>query len=99
MLDFYIINDNQSSPAFPEQLGLEFVGGLNDIIFENLQNKEIIDTRFDYYSDFRLDVLQIRKIRQNIIQKKLQNDSDVKSLIYLLDFADNKQSGLIAFGD
>ena len=46
MLDFYIIQDDQVKPNSPEKLGLEFVGGLDEKIVENLQNKEIIDKWF-----------------------------------------------------
>jgi hypothetical protein len=99
MLDFYIIKDNQSKPGYPGQAGLEFVGGLDDKTFDNLQNKGIIDSRFDYYSDFRLGTDLIKQIRQNILQKQLQADDDVKMLIQLFDAADMHQSGLIAYGD
>lgn len=99
MLDFYIIKDDQPKPNYPEQLGLEFAGGLDNKTFENLQNKGIIDKRFDYYSDFRLGSLLIEQIRQTIIQKQLQADNDVKKLTQLFDTADKKQIGLIAYGD
>jgi hypothetical protein len=99
MLDFYIIKDDQAKPNYPEQLGLEFVGGLDNKTFDNLKNKGIIDRRFDYYSDFRLGSLLIKQIRQTISQKQLQADSDVKKLTQLFDNADKKQSGLIAYGD
>lgn len=99
MLDFYIIRDDQAKPKYPEKLGLEFAGGLDDKTFENLQNKGIIDKRFDFYSDFRLEVLLIKQIRKTILQKQLLADIDVKILIQLFDMADKKQSGLIAYGD
>jgi hypothetical protein len=99
MLDFYIIKDDLAKPTYPEQLGLVFAGGLELKTFENLQHKGIIDSRFDYYSDFRLETLLIKQIRQTIIQKQFQTDSDVKKLTQLFDSADEKQSGLIAYGD
>ncbi len=99
MLDFYILKDDQAKPNHPEQSGLVFAGGLDNKTFDNLQNKGIIDRRFDYYSDFRLGVLLIKQIRQTIIQKQFQTDSDVKKLVQLFDIADEKQSGLIAYGD
>lgn len=99
MLDFYTIKDDQSKPKYPEQTGLEFVGGIDDITFYNLQSKGIIDERFDYYSDFRLGTASIKQIRQNIFQKQLQDDLDVKKLVQLFDIADKKQIGLIAYGD
>lgn len=99
MLDFYIIKDDQSTPNHPEQLGLEFVGGLDSKTFDNLQNKGIIDRQFDYYSDFRIGSARIQQIRQTIIQMQLQGDSDVKKLIQLFDAAVNNLSGLIAYGN
>ncbi|MBN8572662.1 MAG: hypothetical protein J0M05_02010 [Candidatus Kapabacteria bacterium] len=99
MLDFYIINDDQEKPNYPEKLGLEFAGGLDNKTFDNLQNKGIIDRRFDYYSDFRLGTLLINQIRQTIIKKQLQADNDVKKITQLFDTASKKQSGLIAYGD
>ena len=99
MLDFYIIGDAQAKPSYPEQLGLEFIGKLDCKTFDNLQNKGIIDRRFDFYSDFRLEILLIKQIRQTILEKQLQSDIDVKKLIQLFDIADKKQSGLVAYGD
>lgn len=51
MLDFYIIGDAQAKPSYPEQLELEFIGKLDCKTFDNLQNKGIIDRRFDFYLD------------------------------------------------
>lgn len=99
MLDFYIIKDDQSKPNFPEQGGLKFIGGLNDIVFENLQRKGVLSNRFDYYSDFRLGTSLITQIRQNISQKQMQDDSDVKQLLHLFEAAEKLQSGLIAYAD
>lgn len=99
MLDFYIIGDAQAKPSYPEQLRLEFIGKLDCKTFDNLQNKGIIDRRFDFYSDFRLEIFLIRQIRQTILEKQLQSDIDVKKLIQLFDIADKKQSRLVAYGD
>lgn len=99
MLDFYFIKDDQSTPSFPEKLGLKFAGDLDDRTFYNLQNKGIIDKKLDYYSDFRLDRMTIEKMSQNILIKDLQSDSDVKKLSQLLETAEREKSGLIAYGD
>lgn len=99
MLDFYLINDAQAKPKYPEQAGLEFVGQLNEETFGNLQNKGILDHRMDYYSDLRMGTPEIKQIRQTIINKQIDSDSDVKKLMELLDIADLKQCGLMAFGD
>ena len=37
MLDFYLIQDDQPMPDYPEQANLEFAGGINLKTFENLQ--------------------------------------------------------------
>jgi hypothetical protein len=99
MLDFYIINDDQAKPSSRKQEFLEFVGGLDEVVFENLQKRGIINDRFDYYSDFRLATPLIGQIRENILQKQLQDDHDVKKLLYIFDVAEKHQSGLIAYGD
>lgn len=96
MLDFYTIKDEWPTPDYPEQS--ELVGGLDYKTFENLQRKGIL-SKFNYYSDFRLGIVLMKQIRQNVIQKQLQKDTDVKKLLNLFDIADLKQSGLIAYGD
>lgn len=97
MLDFYLINDDQVKPSSPQEKKL--VGGLDDHTFENLKSKGVIDSRFDYYSDFRWGTPLIKQIREKILQKQIQSDSDVKQLLKLLDIADKEQSGLIAYSD
>jgi hypothetical protein len=99
MLDFYFIDDHQANPGPPIQGRLEFIGGLDELTFQNLQDKKIIDKRFDYYSRFRLATVLIKQIRQNILNTKMQDDIDVKKLLCLLDAAEQKQCGLIAYGD
>lgn len=94
-----MISDDQTKPGHPQILSLKFVGGLDERTFESLQNKGIIDKRFDYYSDFRLGTMLIKQIRQTIIQKQLQTDNEVKQLTQLFDTADKNQSGLIAYGN
>jgi hypothetical protein len=99
MLDFYIIPDNVSKPRFPGQSGWEYAGGLDDQTFENLQTKGVIDKRFDYYSSFRWDTILVKQIRQFISQNFLHADPDIKKLLLILDKAEKKQAGLIAYGD
>jgi hypothetical protein len=99
MLDFYLINDDQTKPSSPEQLDLKYVGGLADETFENLQCKNIIDARFDYYTDFRWTTTIIKQLRETISKKQMQADTDIQQLIKLLDLADKNKNGLIAFAD
>lgn len=99
MLDFYIIDDDQSMPGYPEELGLQFVGGIDYGTFKNLQSKGVLDQRFDYYADFRLDTILLKQIHENILQKKMQTDTDVIKLVQLFNIAQQQDGGLIAFGD
>ena len=99
MLDFYLIQDDQPEPEYPEQAELEFAGGLDYKSFENLRAKGLIADRFDYYTDFRWGTDLIRQINEQINKKSGESDSDVKQLIDLLDQAIQKESGLIAYCD
>ncbi|MDR3010969.1 MAG: hypothetical protein LBV59_23785 [Sphingobacterium sp.] len=99
MLDFYTIDDKQPKPDFPEKAGLVFAGQLDEKTFCNLQQKGIIAKRFDYYTDFRLDTALIKQMQQIILSKGLHMDTDIKSLSQILDIANTKQSGLIAYSD
>ena len=47
MLDFYLIDDHQAKPNYPEQKDLQFIGELDDQTFNRLKNKKIIADRFD----------------------------------------------------
>ncbi|MBF4487356.1 hypothetical protein [Flavobacterium sp. CSZ] len=97
MLDFYIIKEEQITPNSPT--GLEFIGQLDDNTFRNLKTKGIIDKSYDYYSDFRWNSKTILQIRQNSTKSSIQEDTDIKLLNQLLDLAENRKSGIIAFTD
>jgi hypothetical protein len=99
MLEFYLIKDDQSKPNNPRNNGLEFIGGLDENTFEDLQHREIIDRRFDYYSNFRWDTSVVRQLKETIKQKQTNLDNNIKQLLELLEKASNVQSGLIAYGD
>ncbi len=43
MLDFYLIEDSDTKPSFPEKIGLEFVHGISEKEFEEYQSLELID--------------------------------------------------------
>lgn len=99
MLDFYLIKDDQSKPNNPRNNGLKRIGGLDENTFEDLQHKEIIDRRFDYYSNFRWDTTVIRQLNETIKQKHPNLDNNIKQLLELLEKASNVQCGIIAYGD
>ncbi len=98
MLDFYLLADNQNMPNYPEEGGHKLVGNIDAQIFDRLKLKKIIPERFDYHSDFRWDTSLIQQIRMNI-QKHTVRDSDIQSLLLLLDTAKSYDSGLVAYAD
>lgn len=94
MLDFYFIKDTQPQPDTPD--GLEFAGALDDKAFTNLQKKSIIDNRLDYCGDFRWTTTDLKQIHQ---KSTPLHDTDVAQLLHIIILAENKQTGLMAFGD
>lgn len=99
MFDFYLIEDEEARPNYPEQSQLQFAGSLDEKTFSNLKLKGLIGNQFDYYSDFRWGTAIIVQMRQHIIRRQITNDSDVKHLISLLDIAEKNETGLIAYSD
>lgn len=99
MLDFYLIQSDQPKPGYPEQVDLEFAGGLDDGTFDNLKKKGIIEDRFDYYTDFRWSASVVDQKYTEIFENKLDQDSDVKKLFEVLEKARKKECGLIAYCD
>ncbi|TCC97225.1 hypothetical protein [Pedobacter hiemivivus] len=98
MLDFYLLDDDENAPGYPEETGINIIGSIDFETFERLKAKRIIPERFDYHSDFRWDKVLIQQIRNNI-QEHMLNDSDVGPLLQLLDIAKAHGSGLMAFAD
>jgi hypothetical protein len=97
MLDFYLLLDHQSKPQPSQLKQLDYIGGLDKNVFEQLVRKGIIDTRFDFYSDFRWNLEVVTQIDQKI--QLLRNDTDVQKLANIIHPALEKQSGLIAYCD
>ena len=98
MLDFYLIKDEQPKPNYPEKANLEFILGLDSRTFANLIGKGIIDSRFDYYSDFRWNSNLIEQI--NSKASKIKNsDSDIDKLNLILKKALELKFGIIAYCD
>jgi hypothetical protein len=99
MLDFYLIHDDLPKPNYPEQAGLEIAGGLDYDSYEYLLSKNLIDKRFDYYSDFRWGSVMIKQISEKINQSGLKADFKVRKFYDLINLASNRKCGLIAFCD
>ena len=98
MLDFYIIKDEQPKPNYPEQVNLEFISGLDSRTFDNLISKGVIDSRFDYYSDFRWNNSLIKQINSKVSKIK-NSDSDIDKLNLILKKALELECGIIAYCD
>ena len=98
MLDFYLINDEQPKPDYPEQANLKYISGLNSKTFENLKDKGIIDYRFDYYSDFRWNIELVKQISRKAAKKR-ESDTDFEKLFEILNEALESKSGVIAYCD
>lgn len=98
MLDFYLIKDDQPKPNYPEQVPLEFITGLNSKTFENLIKKGLIDSRFDYYSDFRWNINLVKQINLKIAKAK-NSDSDIDKLNLIINKALKLKCGIIAYCD
>ncbi|WP_271784735.1 hypothetical protein [Aquimarina algiphila] len=98
MLDFYLIKDDQPKPSYPELIDLEFIIGLDLVTFKSLIKKQLIDSRFDYYSDFRWDESLIKQIELKIsrIQKF---DSATKKLEQIIKKAIDKNCDIITYCD
>ncbi len=97
MIDFYVIADNEQKPNPKNIDKLEYAGGIESDIYERLIKKGIIDSRFDFYSDFRWGNQLVRQLDSKT--EKIGSDSDISALKRIIDKALNSESGLIAYGD
>ena len=98
MLDFYLIKDDQSKPSYPEQEDLEFITGLDFNTFDSLINKGIIDSNFDYYSDFRWSFDLIKQINLKVLKSK-KTDTDFDKLNLIIKRSLKLKCGIIAYCD
>ena len=97
VLDFYLISDSEGRPKPNELKNLDYAGGLESDIYDRLVRKRIIDSRFDYYSDFRWDSQLVKQIEFKT--KNSKTDSDIIKLNEIINEAIKKGFGLVAYGD
>ena len=71
---------------------------LDSKTFEGLTKKGIIDSRFNFYSDFRWNRKLIEQISTRISNQK-NSDSDIEKLNIILKKALDFESGIIAYSD
>ncbi len=97
MLDFYVIPDSSEKPK-PEDLeNLEYAGGLELSTYNRLVRKGLIDSRFDFYSDFRWGSRLLRHMESSV--QDFENDTDAGLLKRIIEKAISRRSGLMAIGD
>lgn len=94
MLDFYLIKDKQPKPEYPEQLELEFAGGVDFEVFKDLIRKGAIDSHFYFYSDFRWT-----REMTKLIFERLKNKTTNEQIELILIKAIKSNSGVIAYCD
>jgi len=99
MLDFYLIADHQVCSDNPEGAGLTVAGHIGPDAFGRLKKIKVIDERFEYGTDFRWSREVIVQMRSTIMKRQLQSSTDVQKLMSLLNFAEQNNSGLIAYAD
>lgn len=99
MLDFYLIDDDQSKPSCPEDMNLKYIGGLDERTFRNLKAKGLIDGRFNYHTDFRWKSDLIKQKHHELTNHKNQNDTDLRRFFELINKAQEINCGLIAYCD
>ncbi len=96
MLDFYAIHDHQSQPEFPEELNLPIIGSITINSFKSLQQKGIIESKYNFHEDFRWDSLYVINKLESL---KNSLDTDSIKLCKILVLAAKESAGLIAFCD
>lgn len=98
MLNFYVVKDEQPNSNSLKKVTMELAGSLHEQAFEDLQQKKMIEERFDYYSDFRWSRGQVH---QKFTQLKTQStkEASVVTFLAILEKAVHQQSGLMAYSD
>jgi hypothetical protein len=106
MLDFYLIKDDVSRPGAPELKALEYAGGLEVEVFEELQDKHIIAKQLSYWTDFRWSSQDVKQKFERLIENnkdlrenRLGLESAETKLFAILEKAVWAQYGLIAIAD
>lgn len=98
MLDFYYIADTTHFKPDGTD-ALEKAGSIELNVFDRLQRKGIIDSRFDYFSDFRWSAVLVKQLVEKASAGKFVHDTDVKQLLHILLPAMDRGTGLAALAD
>jgi hypothetical protein len=99
MLDFYFISYEQEKPSSKELKNFELAGSVSEEDFEYFKSIKIIESRFDYYKDFRWNSVFISQKTKKLIGEKLVLDNRINQFLKILNTALDKKKGLLAFSD
>lgn len=106
MLDFYLIKDQDSVNSVSTDADSELVGTLSEEAFKTLQSQGIIESKYDYWANFRWPCDEVKFMFEMLLEKYplLRNanetvDSQALELFTLLNKAVWKNYGLAAFSD
>ncbi|MEO1054835.1 MAG: hypothetical protein AAFX87_29650 [Bacteroidota bacterium] len=95
MLDFHLIKDNESIHS---DHTFKYVNGIEIKAFAELQRREHIEERFDYYSDFRWSTEQVKQKLEAMSRLPNLTEAELK-LQAILETAQGQGCGLVAFCD
>lgn len=97
MLDFYLLDDDQEMPDYPEKAELVLMFSLTLKEFEQLQKNTICTSEFDYFSDFRILSEELSKVLDQVENLAIYNHK--LKMIQELKELSKKGIGLAAFCD
>lgn len=99
MLHFYYIDDNIKSPNYPEEINLKFAFELDYKSFIDLQNHEIVNSKFNYFTDFRWNTKTVTQLLQAIENKQNNFNKNIEKFQTNLHQTLELKTGLIAYCD
>ena len=80
-MDFYLMPDAVETPAFPEELGLVFLGNL--ALEEFRQVERFFPKEVDYFEDFRLVLPEVEVLYTELRRSKIYENSS-NNISYIL---------------
>jgi len=96
----FLFNTGSSAqPGYPEEIELELAGELDYKTFENLQKTGVIESNYDYYTDFRWDTVNIKQMCDKIKHNQRLYHLDIEKLLVILNRARSLNMGLLAYAD
>ena len=98
VLDLYFIDDHQPKSAISVR-ELKRAGGMEEVLFNRLQEQRIIEPWLDYYSGFRWGSENVAQLLSKLNQRSSSLQEDERVFMTMLQRAASAQKSLLAFGD